>query len=815
MKHQDIISKMTLDEKASLLSGKGNFGTKTVERLGVPAMYLSDGPHGIRKQAGDTDHLGLNASLPATCFPTAATVANSWNPELGEKIGEALGEEAVSQRVNVLLGPGLNMKRSPLCGRNFEYFSEDPYLAGKMAAAYIRGIQSRGISACPKHFAANSQELLRMSSDSVVDERTFHEIYLTGFEIAVKEGHPKTIMSAYNMINGVYANENRELLRDILVDDWGFDGMVVSDWGGSNDHVAGVKAGAHLEMPAAGPDTDRQLVDAVKNGTLDENVLDERLDEYLTVLFDTVIPDDAPRTFDHTAHHKMAQQAAEESIVLLQNENDLLPLKTGTTVALIGDFAKTPRYQGAGSSVVNATQLDNAWGCIDDSGLKSVGYQPGFLRTGGADTALLLSACELAKTAEVALVFLGLDELSESEGMDRTHMRLAKNQTDLLHAVCQVNPNVVVILCCGAAVESSYLDDCRAAVHGYLPGQAGAQAILDVLTGQVNPSGKLSETYPVSYEDTPAYKHFPGVERTAEYREGLYIGYRYYDTAEIPVRFPFGFGLSYTTFSYSDCKVTDKAVTFTLQNTGKVAGAEVTQLYVSLPSAAIFRPKKELKGFSKVFLQPGEAKTVTIPLDDKAFRYYNVKTRRFEIEGGHYLLQVGSSSADMRLGATLTVAGTNAPNPYEGKNLPSYQSGKVSDVPDGEFEELLGRPIPPALWDRTKPLGRNDAISQLSYAKSGIARFVYRTLEKKKAAADAKGAPDLNIMFIYNMPFRGIAKMAGGMVSLDMVDGILTLVNGHFFRGLGQVISGFFSMKKADKKTAAALQNAGKEGSHG
>ena len=815
MKHQDIISQMTLEEKASLLSGKGNFGTKTVERLGVPAMYLSDGPHGIRKQAGDTDHLGLNASLPATCFPTAATVANSWNPALGEQIGQALGEEAVAQRVNVLLGPGLNMKRSPLCGRNFEYFSEDPYLAGKMAAAYIRGIQSRGISACPKHFAANSQEHLRMSSDSVVDERTFHEIYLTGFEIAVKEGHPKTIMSAYNRINGVYANENRELLRDILVDDWGFDGMVVSDWGGSNDHVAGVKAGAHLEMPSAGPDTDRQLVAAVKNGTLDENVLDERVDEYLTVLFDTVIPHDAPRTFDHTAHHKIAQQAAKESVVLLQNEDNILPLKAGTTVALIGDFAKTPRYQGAGSSMVNATQLDNAWGCIDDSGLKSVGYQPGFLRNGGADEGLLQAACDLAKTAEAALVFLGLDELSESEGMDRTHMRLAKNQTDLLHAVCQVNPNVVAILCCGAAVESSYLDDCRAAIHGYLPGQAGAQAILNVLTGQITPSGKLSETYPISYEDTPAYKYFPGKERTAEYREGLYIGYRYYDTAGIPVRFPFGFGLSYTTFAYSDCKATDKAVTFTLQNTGKVAGAEVAQLYVSLPGAAIFRPKKELKGFSKVFLQPGEAKTVTIPLDDKAFGYYKVKPRRFELEGGDYLLQIGSSSADIRLTANIAVAGTNAPNPYEGKNLPNYQSGKVNDVPDGEFESLLGRPIPPALWDRTAPLGRNDAISQLAYAKSGIARFVYRTLEKKKAAADAKGAPDLNIMFIYNMPFRGIAKMAGGMVSLDMVDGILTLVNGRFFRGLGRVISGFFSMKKADKKTAAALQNAGKEGSHG
>ena len=810
MKYAALIKKMTLEEKCSLLSGEGNFTTKSVKRLNIPGMFLSDGPHGLRKQAGAADHLGLNASLPATCCPTAATMANSWDPELGEELGRMLGEEAKAQGVSVLLGPGLNMKRSPLCGRNFEYFSEDPYLAGKMAAAYIRGIQSQGVAACPKHFAANSQETLRMHSDSVVDQRTFREIYLTGFEIAVKEGHPKSIMSAYNRINGKYANEDKELLRDILVDQWGFDGFVVTDWGGSNDRAEGLRCGNALEMPATGGNSDRELVAAVKAGTLSEDVIDQRLDEYLNVLFATVIPEDAPKEFDVEAHHATARKAAESTIVLLKNEDGILPLKAGTSVAVIGDFAQTPRYQGAGSSMVNPTKLDCALSVIKtDSSLKLVGFEPGFIRHGGADEARKNAAVELAKNAEIVLMYMGLDEISESEGLDRKHMKIHQNQVDVLEAVAAVNPNVVVVLSGGAPIEAPWLDSCKAVVHGYLGGQAGAGAVVDVLTGKVNPSGKLAETWAMQYEDTPAYRHFPGTEATAEYREGLYIGYRYYQTAQVPVRFPFGFGLSYTTFAYADLRADSKSVTFTVTNTGSVPGAEIAQVYVSRRGGLVFRPEQELKGFVKVFLNPGECKTVTVELDDKAFRYFNVKTGRFEVEGGDYELRVGASSADIRLTATVAVEGTGAPAPYDLTKLPSYCSGKVSDVGDTEFEYLLGRPIPPAKWDRSAPLGMNDTFSQLFYAKRWVGRLVYAILTHLKNKAEAKGTPDLNILFIYNMPFRGVAKMMGGAFDMDMSAALVEIFNGHLFKGLGHLISANSRMNKAKKETAAALAQAG------
>ncbi len=812
MKYLDLIQQMTLEEKASLLSGKGNFTTKPIERLGVPGMFLSDGPHGVRKQAGATDHLGLNPSLPATCYPTAATMANSWDVALGEALGEHLGAESVAQRVNMLLGPGLNIKRSPLCGRSFEYFSEDPYLAGKLAAAYIRGIQSKGISACPKHFAANSQELLRMSSDSVVDQRTLREIYLTGFEIAVKEGNPKAIMSSYNLLNGVYANENKKLLREILVDEWGFEGIVVSDWGGSNDHVSGVAAGSHLEMPAPGAYSDCELVSAVREGKLSEDVVNERVDEFLSVLFATVIPDSAAAEFDAKAHHAFARKAASESVVLLKNDGKLLPLTPGKKVAVIGDFAATPRYQGAGSSVVNSIQVDNALDCLKESGLTITGYAQGFRRDRADDEALLAQAVELAKGADAALLYLGLAEVSESEGNDRLHMNLAQNQNDLVAAVAAVNPNIIVVLSCGSAVELPWADKVQAIVHGYLGGQAGAGAMADVLSGKVNPSGKLAESYPLAYADTPARMHFPGTERTAEYREGPFIGYRYYDTADVPVRFPFGFGLSYTTFAYADIKATGKEVSFTLSNTGSIAGAEVCQVYVGKKNSGLFAPAKELKGFAKVFLQPGESRSVTIPLDDKAFRYFNIKTGKFEVEGGAYEVYVAASVSDIRLSAAVEVAGTGAPLPYDAASLPSYYSGKVQDVGDAEFELLLGRPIPEARWDKTKLLGRNDTISQLYYAKSGVARFVYRRIAAMKTKSEAQGKPDLNILSIYNMPFRGIAKLMGVMVNMEMVDAILYIVNGHFWGGLGRLIGAWRRKGKQDKQTAEILANAGKAG---
>ena len=784
MKNTEIIAKLNLEQKCALLSGAGTFTTRGYQKAGVPAITLSDGPNGVRKQAGAADHLGLNPSVPATCFPTAATVACSWDPALGEEIGRAMGEEAAAQEVSVLLGPGLNTKRSPLCGRNFEYFSEDPYLSGKMAAAYVRGIQSEGIAACPKHFAANSQELRRMASDSVLDERTLRELYLTGFEIVVKESAPKTIMSSYNLVNGTYANENAHLLQEILRGDWGFDGAVVTDWGGSNDHALGVKNGSTLEMPAPGGDAVRELLAAVQSGKITEADVDARLDELLTLVLDTsAAVQKHSRSFDADAHHALARRAAAESTVLLQNDG-ILPLAADTKIAILGDFAETPRYQGAGSSAVNSLKVDTVLENLAQSGLQVLGFAPGFDRRGRADAAKEAEAVALAKQADVAVLFLGLDEIKESEGLDRTDMKLADNQIALLKAVHQANPNTVVVLNAGSSLETPWLTHCRAVVYGALGGQAGAGAVLDVLTGKLNPCGKLAETWANRYEDTPAKDNFAGAGRTVQYREGLYVGYRYYQTAGVPVAFPFGHGLSYTSFAYSDLKASADGVTLTVTNTGTRAGMEIVQLYVAKPDAKIFRPAQELKGFAKVHLQPGESQTVTIPLDDKAFRYWNTQTNRWEIEGGQYELRVGASCADIRLTAAVEIAGTDAPDPYAGKTLPHYRTGSVQNVPDAEWETLLGHAIP---QDKIK-IDRNMTLGELNHARSPLGWLIWAVLTALLNASYKKGKPDLNILFQYNMPLRALAKMTGGAISMGMVDGLVMELQGFWIIGLVRVI---------------------------
>lgn len=805
MKHQSLIEKMTLEEKAAFLSGKNVWQTRECERLKIPSIFLSDGPHGVRKQAGAGDHLGLNASLPATCFPTAASIANSWSEELGEELGKALGEEAAAQEVDVLLGPGLNMKRSPLCGRNFEYFSEDPYLAGKMAASYIRGIQSKGVYACPKHFAVNSQELRRMAMNSVLDERTLREIYLTGFEIAVKEGKAKSIMTSYNEINGVYANENEHLLKEILRKEWGFDGFVVTDWGASNDHTKGVAAGSDLEMPAPGLDAARELIRSVKDGSLTMEELDACVDDLLdAVLTLSENAKNRNKRFEEDVHHNLAKRAAAESAVLLKNEEQILPLPEKSKVAVIGDFAFEPRYQGAGSSMVNPTFLESVEKMIGKYDLQVVGLNRGYKRNGEADEAMKKAALDLAAQADTVLYFFGLDELSESEGLDREHMRIPQNQIELLSALVKVNSNIVGILSAGSAVEMPWHYSLKAIVHGYLNGQAGAGAILDILTGKVNPSGRLSETYPVKYEDTPAFRHFPSTERTAEYRESIFIGYRYYDTSKVRVQYPFGFGLSYTSFEYEDLKTDKDGVTFTVKNVGTVDGAEVAQLYVGMKDGKVFRPHKELKGFRKVYLKAGEKREVTIPFDDKTFRYWNVKTDQWETEGGQYQIMVGASVADIRLFGSVEIEGTTVECPYVKEQLPSYYSGLIQRVEDQEFKELLGHPIPEGKW--SGELGINDAVCQMYYAKSGLARFIYRRLTAMKKKSEEKGKPDLNILFIYNMPFRGIAKMTGGAVSMEMVYGMVDVVNGHFLKGMKKLVGGYFSNRKANKIYEAGLK---------
>ena len=780
-----LLKKLTLEEKCALLSGAETFKTRGMPEHGIPQIWLSDGPHGLRKQAGESDHLGLNPSVPATCFPTASAVANSWDTALGEEIGAALGEEAAAQEVSVVLGPGLNMKRNPLCGRSFEYFSEDPYLAGKLAAGYIRGIQSKGVAACPKHFAVNSQETRRMASDSIVDERTLREIYLTGFEIAVKEGHPRSIMSSYNLVNGTYANENKHLLMEILRGEWGFDGAVITDWGGSNDHALGVKNGSTLEMPAPGGDSVRELLAAVESGKISESDIDARLSELLPLVFDTKAAlDAAPREFDAAAHHALARRAAEESLVLLKNEGSLLPLAAGSKVAVIGDFAKNPRYQGAGSSMVNSTQVDVLLDKLIDSELNVIGYQQGFDRHGKPDAALQKSACELATQADTVILCMGLDEIAESEGLDRSNLRLAQNQVDLLQAVAAVNPKIVVVLYSGSVVETPWLDNCQALLYAALGGQAGAGAVADALTGKVNPCGKLAETWPLTYADIPSAADFATRRKTVEYREGLYIGYRYFTTAEKAVRFPFGYGMSYTTFAYSDMAADEQGVSLTVTNTGSVAGTEIVQLYVAKKNSELFRPAKELKGFARVTLAPGEKQRITIMLDDKAFRFWNVKANRWEIEGGEYELLVGASVEDIRLCEKISVHGTATVHPYENRDLDCYYKGDVLHVSDADFEKLLGHPIPKG---KTK-IDRNLTLGELNHARSPLGWLVWLVLTILLDASYKRGKPDLNILFQYNMPLRALAKMTNGAISMGMVDGIVMELQGFWVLGLVRVI---------------------------
>ena len=780
-----LLKELTLEEKCALLSGAETFKTRGMPKHGIPQIWLSDGPHGLRKQAGESDHLGLNPSVPATCFPTASAVANSWDAALGEEIGAALGEEAAAQEVSVLLGPGLNMKRNPLCGRSFEYFSEDPYLAGKLAAGYIRGIQSKGVAACPKHFAVNSQETRRMASDSIVDERTLREIYLTGFEIAVKEGHPRSIMSSYNLVNGTYANENKHLLMEILRDEWGFDGAVITDWGGSNDHALGVKNGSTLEMPAPGGDSVRELLAAVESGKISESDIDARLSELLPLVFDTKAAlDAAPREFDAAAHHALARRAAEESLVLLKNEGSLLPLAAGSKVAVIGDFAKNPRYQGAGSSMVNSTQVDVLLDKLIDSELNVIGYQQGFDRHGKPDAALQKSACELATQADTVILCMGLDEIAESEGLDRSNLRLAQNQVDLLQAVAAVNPKIVVVLYSGSVVETPWLDNCQALLYAALGGQAGAGAVADALTGKVNPCGKLAETWPLAYADVPSAADFATRRKTVEYREGLYIGYRYFTTAEKAVRFPFGYGMSYTTFAYSDMAADEQGVSLTVTNTGSVAGTEIVQLYVAKKNSELFRPAKELKGFARVTLAPGEKQRITITLDDKAFRFRNVKSSRWEIEGGEYELLVGASVEDIRLCEKISVHGTATVHPYEDRDLDCYYKGDVLHVSDADFEKLLGHPIPNG---KTK-IDRNLTLGELNHARSPLGWLVWLVLTILLDVSYKRGKPDLNILFQYNMPLRALAKMTNGAISMGMVDGIVMELQGFWILGLVRVI---------------------------
>ena len=802
------IGRLGLLEKAALLSGGGAWKSRALPRRGLPALFFSDGPHGIRKQEGVGDHLGLNASLPATCFPTAATVANSWDTALAEEVGEALGSEARSQGVDILLGPGLNIKRSPLCGRNFEYFSEDPYLSGKLAAAYVRGIQRGGALACVKHYAVNSQEFRRMILNAEVDERALREIYLTGFEIAVKEGKPGALMTSYNQVNGLQSNENPQLMLEILRKEWGYDGMVVTDWGGSDDHIRGIQCRTTIEMPDPGLHAAREVMHAVERGELSEAEIDACLSDYFRTLRRVAVQAKKAKPVDPLRQHALARRAARESAVLLKNDG-ILPLTGEETVALIGDFARVPRYQGAGSSLVNSRRVETLRGQLTQRlGQKLLGTVSGYARHGNdtkrQEARRLRKALRLARRADCVIFCGGLDEMAETEGLDRKTLALPTAQRRALRALAAVNPNIVLVLSAGSVVALAPAARARAILHGYLGGEAGAGAMAELLYGDANPSGKLAESYPLALSDTPAYPYRKLRGNCAEYRESIYVGYRYYDKAKVPLRYPFGFGLSYTRFAYEDLRLSEAGVRFRLRNTGSRAGAEIAELYICAAESETFRPEKELKGFAKVFLKAGEEREVFIPFDDKSFRVFDSVANRFLEESGRYRILIGASAADIRLNGELVRAGEKLGRPDEKKRLPHYFSGAAQQIGRAEFERLLGRKL-----ERHPIAGellRGDALHELRRSRGLLARLLYRQLRRALNRSAARREPDLNLIFAYHMPFRAFSKFGSGKISPGMTEGLLMMLNGHLFGGFRKFVIESIKNRRENRRNEKALR---------
>lgn len=769
--------KLTLEEKASLMSGANFWNTQGIEDKDIPSIMLTDGPHGLRKQGGKADHLGLHKSLPATCFPTAATLANSWNKELLYRVGKALGTEAKAEKVSVLLGPGMNIKRNPLNGRNFEYFSEDPYLSGILSSYMIQGIQANGVAACAKHFAVNSQELHRMTVDEIVDKRALHEMYLESFRLSVTYGKVASIMTAYNKVNGVYANEHPYLLTEVLKESWGFDGLIVTDWGGNNDRVAALKAGNQLEMPSTNGMTDQDIVMAVKNGSLDESILNERVEELLKFVETYKVEDEVE--VDYESHHKLALEAAADSIVLLKNEDDILPLSNEKFVVL-GDFAKTPRYQGAGSSLINPKKLDNF---LEKVSKKDgyVGYEKAYHRYGSFSKRLLKKAVQLAKQSDRIIFFMGLDEGSEAEGVDRKHMRLPENQLMVLNELLKLSIPVIVVLSGGAPVELPFNEKIHGLVHGYLSGQASGEAMKKVLWGEVNPSGKLAESYPLVYEDVPSSFYYPGREVSSEHRESIFFGYRYFDTYGVEVAYPFGFGLSYTNFEYSNLEIEDGSVKVDITNVGSVSGSEIVQVYIGKNESKIVRPNKELKGFEKVYLRPKETKTVSIELSDHACMVYHPELG-WVCEKGNYTIHVASSSEDIRISRTINMQGMDFDID---EKYNEYFNQDLRLLKHENFQEIMHYKLPGMRWNRSEPLGFNHMIKESRY-RGRFGRLINRILEdvhhllyflKMPIAAN-------NVLFVQNLPYRGAARMSAGKINMEMMEALIMMSEGKFFKGL-------------------------------
>ena len=798
---QELIRQMTLEEKASLCSGDSFWHTKAVKRLELPQIMMVDGPHGVRKQVAHLDHLGLFESEFATCFPTASGTANSFNPALLKEIGIALGEECLQESISVILGPGLNIKRSPLCGRNFEYFSEDPFLSGEMSAALIDGVQSQGVGTSAKHYAANNQEWCRMVSDSVVDERALREIYLTAFEKSVKQSNPWTVMCSYNKINGTYASENKWLLTEVLRDEWGFKGLVVSDWGAVVSRIKGVEAGMDLEMPSNSGVNDAMIIEAVKNGSLKEEALDKIVIRILDLILISLKNTRKDFRYDADAHQALAKKAAIQSSVLLKNENSILPLKEKQSLAVIGAFAKEPRYQGAGSSRINPSRMETIFDSLKAAGI-DFDYADGYSLTpfSPADENKIAKAVETAKGKDAVVIVTGLPAEYESEGFDRPDLTMSDSHQKLIDAVCAVNPNVVAVLQLGAPVEIPWADKVRAIMVAYLGGQAGGAACVDLLLGKASPSGKLAETWPKALSDTPCYNYFPGGTKSVQYRESIFVGYRYYDTVDKEAAYPFGYGLSYTTFEYKDLEINDNAASFTLTNTGKTAGTEISQLYTGLADSQIFRAAKELKGFIRTELLPGESKRVSIPLDSgttgttRSFAYYNTAIKNWAVEGGEYTIYIGASSRDIRLTGSIKITGDG----HEQKLLKQKETVSVyfslpkdtPEIPEAQFAALCEKPMPAMDYVPAGPFTIENTMSDLQTTSSGkwIAGKIMKIMGKHSEGIEDDGGQILKAMMLHS-PLRMFVNMSNGKFSRKMAEGIIDIANGRLIRGIIKLIT--------------------------
>jgi beta-glucosidase len=792
LKHHETIARMSLADKVAFCSGANFWSTKAFEPYGIPAIRMTDGPHGLRRPIGDGDIPGSDPSLPATCFPTASLTACSWDRGLLQEMGEALAEEALQAGVSIILGPGVNIKRNPLCGRNFEYFSEDPYLAGELATSWIDGMHSKGVGVSLKHFAGNNQENQRMTSDSLIDERTLREIYLPAFEKAVKSARPATIMCAYNRLNGTYCSDNAYLLRNILRDEWGFEGVIVTDWGALNDRVKAFQAGLDLEMPGGVGYFDRAVIEAVRRGDLPEARVDESVDRLLSLIADAMKNRQPNYRYDVDEHHALAKKIAVNSAVLLKNEDHVLPLRRDQRIALIGVLAKEPRYQGAGSSFINPTILSNALDGFDAQGLAYT-YYPGYALKGADNGTLLPEAVGGARDCEIAIVFAGLTEDLESEAFDRSNMKLPQAHDDLIERVAAANPNTVVVLVGGSPMEMPWLAKVKAVLHMGLAGQAGGLAVAELLTGIVNPSGKLAESYPLCYEDVPSAGFYETGGRQAQYREGLYVGYRYYDKAQKDVCFPFGHGLSYTTFEYSRLTLsrtemwdTDElAVTVTVKNSGQVDGAEIVQAYVGDQQPMTYRPEKELRGFAKVFLKAGEAQSITFTLNFRSFACFDAAARAWVVPDGIYAISIGSSSRDIRAQQNVIVHGT--PRTTCLPDRPGWYATLSGTVTQADFEALLGHRIEKVEEPRKGEFTMSSTLRDMegSFAIRMMIRFIEKTVAKGFGGVDYTN-PNFKMVMesSLNSPMKTMVMSSGGGMPPHVAQGLVHLANGHWIKGL-------------------------------